>query len=589
LGTPASTPASAAPNLSHLPHERQTQIAELVQARGAVSGRELRAIYGVSELTIRRDLDHLAAAGKLRRTRGGAVRIHSEAPGDGSLLSEGRVAISEWVDVLVLTPASPKSAQILQRRAMHAGIPIISEAHPLDGAVTLVSVDNHHAGLELGRWTGHSMRQAGLPVRGLTISVSLENAEARRLGFCQGLLEAHPEAKILLNVFGEGMREPTRKLVSDVLTVHPEINLFFAINDAMLDGAFDAYRGAGLPERDLVAVVIGLEGREGLRQLSHEGPCRAGVAMLPDVVGKTCVDAAVCAHAGLPLPPRIITPAPLVTSETLGRYYAPGADGELQIRWDAVDALWSPDSGHDALLAVPPARRPRRIGFVYSFGTHEWYQNVRRAMDVRCRELGIELITADASENLVLEKEQLKLDVARVAAACIEDGDTVILDSGSTMTLLAKQLLQRRNLTVITNSVDALSILSENPNITLLSTGGMVHQRSRALVGPATVATLASLRVDKAFLSASGVSFPAGIYAPNAEEAAVKQAMIRCAREAFLVVDHTKIGEEFMTWFASLASVNTLVTDEALPARDRLMLNQAGIKVRTQPAVSATD
>jgi DeoR family fructose operon transcriptional repressor len=472
---------------------------------------------------------------------------------------------------------------------MHAGIPIVSEAHRLDGAVTLVSVDNYQAGRELGRWTGHAMRQAGLPVRGLTISVSLENTEARRLGFGQGLLETYPDAKILLNVFGEGVRETTRQLVSDVLTVHPEINLIFAINDTMLDGALDAYRAAGLPERDLVAVVIGLEGREGLRQLSQEGPGRAGVAMLPDVVGKTCVDAAVCAYAGLPLPPHIVTPAPLVTAETLGRYYAPGADGEWQIRWDAVDALWSPDSGHDALLAIPPTRRPRRIGFVYSFGTHEWYQNVRRAMDIRCRELGIELITADASENLVLEKEQLKLEVARVAAACIEDGDTVILDSGSTMTLLAKQLLSRRNLTVITNSVDSLSILSDNPNITLLSTGGMVQQRGRALVGPATLATLVSLRVDKAFLSASGVSLPAGIYAPNAEEAAVKQAMIRCARETFLVVDHTKIGEEFMTWFASLASVNSLVTDEGLPARDRLMLNQAGLKVRTQPAASVTD
>jgi DeoR/GlpR family transcriptional regulator of sugar metabolism len=552
-------------------------------------GRELSAIYGVSELTIRRDLDHLAAAGKLRRTRGGAVRLPSEAPGDGALLSEGRVAISEEVDVLVLTPASPKSSLILQRRAMHVGIPIVTEAHPLDGTVTLISVDNHQAGRELGRWTGHTMRRSGLPVRGLTISVHLENTEARRQGFCEGLLETYPEATILLNVFGEGMREPTRKLVSDVLTVYPDLNLIFAINDTMLGGALEAHRAAGLPEQELVAVAIGLEGREGLRYLAQEGPCRAGIAMLPDVVGKTCVDAAVCAYAGVPLPPRIITPAPLLTPETLGNYYTPGADGEWHIRWDAVEALWSPNSGHDALLAVPRARRPRRIGFVYSFGTHEWYQNVRRAMDVRCRELGIELITADASENLVLETDQLKLDVARVAAACVEDGDTVIVDSGSTMTLLAKQLLQRRNVTVVTNSVDALSILSENPNITLLSTGGMVHQRSRALVGPATLATLASLRVDKAFLSASGVSFPTGIYAPNAEEAAVKQAMIRCARESFLVVDHTKIGEEFMTWFASLASINTLVTDEALPARDRLMFNQAGMKVRTHPARSATD
>ncbi|HEY8475428.1 MAG TPA: hypothetical protein VIN09_01020, partial [Chloroflexota bacterium] len=291
-----------------------------------------------------------------------------------------------------------------------------------------------------------------------------------------------------------------------------------------------------------------------------------------------CIDAAVCAYNGVGLPSHIVTPSVVVTRETLGRYYTPkGRDWIIDL--DAVEGLWRPGSGWEILRSYQPERLPRSVGFVYAFSTHEWYQNVLRAMEQRARELGVDLVTEDATETMRLELEELRRVVGRAAARHVHDGESIILDGGSTLTYMAAELRERRNLTVITNDGRILNALGDASGVTLLATGGIYDARNQRFVGSIAEAALQGLRADKAFISASGVSARFGLSANSADEAAVKRAMIRAAKEVILVVDHTKIGEEFLVHIAPLSAVHKLVTDAGLSARDHLELNQLGIQV----------
>ncbi len=124
---------------------------------------------------------------------------------------------------------------------------------------------------------------------------------------------------------GAGCETRLARWCIDVLAVHPEINVIFAINDDSAQGALDAYRAAGLDERKLLVVAFGLEGAASRRLLQEGGPFKAGVAMFPEMVGRACVDAAVCAYHNCAMPGRIMTPYAVVTARHVGAVLPMGA------------------------------------------------------------------------------------------------------------------------------------------------------------------------------------------------------------------------------------------------------------------------
>ena len=117
------------------------------------------------------------------------------------------------------------------------------------------------------------------------------------------------------------------------------------------------------------------------------------------------------------------------------------------------------------------------------------------------------------------------------------------------------------------------------PDITLISTGGILRRNSQSLVGPTAENSLRDMRVDKLFLTVSGVSFDFGLSHTSVSEVTIKQAMIKSAREVILLADHTKFDQESFIQIAPIAAVNKLITDSGLPARVRLQFNSAGIEV----------
>lgn len=569
-----------------LPGQREALILDLLQQRGVVSVEDICVRCHCSAVTARRDLRRMEDEGKLSRTHGGAVPLPTApptqpVPNGGPGLLETRTVLTDRSDVLVVTPNDTAVTRLLVERARRAGAPIIAEASHYQGALTVVAVDNYQAGLEAGRCVAQYARQnlAGR-VAALDVTYPVPNTEARSRGFADGLAELPPGQRSLFRVNGQGLRETARQIVADALAVHPEINVIFGVNDDSALGALDAYRAAGLDERRLLVVPFGLEGGAARELLLADGPCRIGVAMFPELVGRACIDAAVCAYHGCSLPERVVTPFAVVTGEALERFYQRDPDsGGWQVNWELAAQLPTASAGFARLGRCGQPSRPARIGYVHIFSSHAWYQNVRRAMQAHAETLGMTLEVVDASRDMAHEIDMMKQAIGRAAARFVREGDTVILDGGVTTTYLARALRGRQGITVITNSLPVLAELGQEPGLTLVSTGGVVRQQGQSLTGPGAEASLQELRADKAFISATGLSLNFGLSNTNISEAGVKQAILRAAREVILLADHTKIGAESLVKVAPVESIHHLVTDAGISAHDRQALTYRGIEV----------
>ncbi len=570
-----------------IPGQREVVILSALQQRGVVTISEICAMCQCSPVTARRDLERLEQQGLLLRTHGGAMLPNSTRQPSPSahwhIAQETRTALLDHCDVLVATPAETLATRLLLQRAFRNRIPIVAESTICEGAATAISIDDYHAGVELGRWVGtHAPRLVGDAIKALYIGAKRPNCAARGRGFADGLHSASPSGYTLLQVDGEGLWRRAYQIAVDAFMVHPDINVICGVNDDSALAALEAYRAIGRDERRLLVVSFGLEGDRARDALSSGGPFKASIAMFPEVVGRACVDAAICAYHHCALPRHIVTPHVLVTCESLEQYYRrEDQNGAWSVNWPIVAHLPSASAAYSLLGQCHDRPKPRRVGLVVIFSEHDWYRNIQRIMRAYAHSLGIHLQSVDASQDAEQEIDMLKRSIGCVAAQLVNPGDTIILDSGRTTAYLAQHLRGRQNITVITNSVPVLSELGSEPGIAVVATGGTLRYESMALSGPAAEASLYDLRADKAFITGTGVSLDFGLSNTNIQEATVKLMMIKAAREVILLADHTKLGIESLVKVAPLQMIHRLVTDAGISSQLRWAFIERGIEVTT--------
>lgn len=180
------------------------------------------------------------------------------------------------------------------------------------------------------------------------------------------------------------------------------------------------------------------------------------------------------------------------------------------------------------------------------------------------------------------EKEDVhhdeKVSIAKAAAGMIEEGDTIILDSGTTAIEIAKNI-PNFNITVITNSIDIAIELSGKENIELIITGGSIRKRTRAMVGHLAESTLKNFRVDKAFIGANGISIEEGVTTPNFDEAHIKKQMMNVSNKVILVADNSKFNEVSFSVICPIRVVSTIITDKGLKQEVIDQLKESGVDV----------
>lgn len=162
-----------------------------------------------------------------------------------------------------------------------------------------------------------------------------------------------------------------------------------------------------------------------------------------------------------------------------------------------------------------------------------------------------------------IENQDAKARIGERAAALIADGDSIALDIGTTTLQVARNLIGRRNLTVLTSSLNIANLLLGQPDVRLILSGGVVRLGEASLVGELAHYTYQNLFVDRLFLSVGAVDAASGLTEYNWDDALVKQAMIRSAKEVILVADATKFDRVAFARVAPLSVVHQLVTDRA--------------------------
>src|SRR5262249_44075897 len=154
----------------------------------------------------------------------------------------------------------------------------------------------------------------------------------------------------------------------------------------------------------------------------------------------------------------------------------------------------------------------------------------RKNLLIRARGGAIQPDSHVGIDQRLAEKNKLhtqeKIAIGKKAASLIQEGETIIIDSGSTTAEIIKHLAGMRQLNVITNALNIVNLLMAYPQINVIIPGGYLRQNSMSLVGPLAENNLRSFYVDKLFLSTDGFDTRQGIYTPNIDEAHLNGIMI---------------------------------------------------------------
>lgn len=175
--------------------------------------------------------------------------------------------------------------------------------------------------------------------------------------------------------------------------------------------------------------------------------------------------------------------------------------------------------------------------------------------------------------------EVAKRAIAKAAAQYVEDGQTVMLDSGTTTLALAQQLRGRRRLTLITTSLPIASTLQSAPGVEVLLLGGYLRRNSPDLIGALTELNLENLRADLAFIGADGVDDRGGLYNESLEVGRMLQRMVAGAAAVWAVADSSKIGRTGLMRFGAAADLKGLITDNGISAVQATSLRKAGVNL----------
>ncbi|MEM8854852.1 MAG: DeoR/GlpR family DNA-binding transcription regulator [Pseudomonadota bacterium] len=185
------------------------------------------------------------------------------------------------------------------------------------------------------------------------------------------------------------------------------------------------------------------------------------------------------------------------------------------------------------------------------------------------------------SQNFATEKER----IGAMAARMVRDGETIILDAGTTALAMALALPQDlKDIVVITSSLDVAIALEGHDGATVMVTGGTLkktgrNRRARSLIPPFATLILDHLNVDCAYLCCAGIDADRGFTNAHFEEVETKRAMIGSARRVVMLGDHGKIGHVGGARIAAVAEVSALVTDSGAAQADVQALEAGGLQV----------
>lgn len=184
----------------------------------------------------------------------------------------------------------------------------------------------------------------------------------------------------------------------------------------------------------------------------------------------------------------------------------------------------------------------------------------------------------------IVERQQQSIDekgrIAKAAAELVRDGDRIMIEAGTTTALVARYLMGKRDVQVVTNSTLVFSYARLNPALQITLTGGEFRRETESMVGPVALRTIAGLNVRLAFVGTDGFSLAKGMTTQLVEGAEIVKAMSDCAEETLLLADSSKWGKTGFVNVLPLSKVEGIITDSGLAASAIVELDAASIRYK---------
>lgn len=179
-----------------------------------------------------------------------------------------------------------------------------------------------------------------------------------------------------------------------------------------------------------------------------------------------------------------------------------------------------------------------------------------------------------------------KRAVGRAAAELVREGETVLLDGGTT-TLEVARALSGRRVQVVTNSLPIAHLLGPSTATDLILLGGYVYPRTGVALGPIAIACMKEIRVTTVIMGAGGIVAD-GVYNSNSLLVETEQAMMRCGERTVIVVDHGKLGRTALKRLCGLEAIDQIVVDDGIAPEHQEMLMQSGVRLNLTPLEGAS-
>jgi len=181
-----------------------------------------------------------------------------------------------------------------------------------------------------------------------------------------------------------------------------------------------------------------------------------------------------------------------------------------------------------------------------------------------------------AKLNVNIEEKRA---IAIEAAKMVEEGDSIILDASTTTFFFARELKNKKNITIVTNYPLIIQELADVQGINIISTGGILNRPTYSLVGPVAEEFIKGLHVDKTFISTKAISIDDGLTEGDLSNIAVKKCMINAAKETILLADSSKFKQSAFAQLAPISTINIIITDDGIDSEYLLKLRENGIEI----------
>jgi len=184
----------------------------------------------------------------------------------------------------------------------------------------------------------------------------------------------------------------------------------------------------------------------------------------------------------------------------------------------------------------------------------------------------------DISKRLVVNYEK-KQRIALAAASYVKEGESILIESGSTNAILVKELGKREGVTIITSNAFIARQLKKVEHASIILLGGLYQHESESLVGKLAKLCLDNLNFTKAFIGVDGFSREAGFTSTDMMRAEISAHIVKKGAEVFVVTDSSKFGKVQLTNLFYPSDVDYVITDDGIPPADKAFLEENGAQV----------